>query len=141
VILVDVGVWVAGAWRRHTHNAIAERWLNAQDESLALCRIAQMGLLRLLSNPVVLGKDTLTRREAWLIVDDIRSDERVVWVDEPTELDGVWRAISARRETSHKLWTDDYLAAFAQTTGASLATLDRKMADRYPSIRVISLLD
>jgi uncharacterized protein len=30
-----------------------------------------------------------------------------LWVD---ALDAVWRAISARDDKSHKLWTDDYLA-------------------------------
>ena len=58
---------------------------------------------------------------------------RVLWADEPDDLDAVWRAISARDDKSHKLWTDDYLAAFAQTSGATLATLDRKLPARYPS--------
>ena len=47
-----------------------------------------------------------------------------------------WRAISARDDKSHKLWTDDYLAAFAQASDATLVTLDRKMPARYPSVRV-----
>jgi hypothetical protein len=38
-------------------------------------------------------------------------------LDEPDELDAVWRAISARDDKSHKLWTYDYLAAFAQAVG------------------------
>jgi uncharacterized protein len=44
---------------------------------------------------------------------------------------GVW---------SHKLWTDDYLAAFAQVSDATLVTLDRKMSACYPSVRVVLLL-
>jgi len=51
----------------------------------------------------------------------------------------VWRAISARDETSHKPCTDDYLAAFAQVAGATFATLDHKLRDRYPSVRVETL--
>ena len=50
------------------------------------------------------------------------------------------RAISARDDKSHKLWTDDYLAAFAQASDLTLATLDRKLPGRYPSVRVESLL-
>jgi hypothetical protein len=45
-------------------------------------------------------------------------------------------AISARDDQRHKLWTDDYLAAFAQASGATLTTLDRKMPARYPSVQV-----
>ncbi len=47
-----------------------------------------------------------------------------------------WRAISAHDDKSHRLWTDDYLAAFAQVSGATLTTLDRKMPARYPSVQV-----
>jgi hypothetical protein len=68
------------------------------------------------------------------------ADERVLWADEPEELDAVWRAISARDDKSHKLWTDDYLAAFAQAGGFTLAILDGKFPSRYPSVRVESLL-
>jgi uncharacterized protein len=45
-----------------------------------------------------------------------------------------------RGEPSHKLWTDDYLAAFAQASDAALTTLDRKMPARYPSVQVELLL-
>ncbi len=36
--------------------------------------------------------------------------------------------------------TDDYLAAFAQASAATLTTLDRKMPARYPSVQVELLL-
>jgi uncharacterized protein len=61
---------------------------------------------------------------------------RVLWADEPAKLAAVWRAISARDDQSYKLWTDDYLAAFAQASNATLTTLDRKMPGRYPSVQV-----
>ena len=51
---------------------------------------------------------------------------------EPDELDAVWRAISARDDKSHKLWTDDYLAAFAQASDATPATLDTKVPRPLP---------
>ena len=78
--------------------------------------------------------------QAWRTYDQLRADERVLWADEPAELDAVWRTISARDDRSHKLWTDDYLAAFAQASDATLVTLDRKKPARYPSVRVELLL-
>jgi len=87
-----------------------------------------------------MSQDVISRGDAWRVIDQLRADERVVWATEPTQLEAVWRAISAKDETSHKLWTDDYLAAFAQVTGASLATLDRKLRDRYPSVHVETLI-
>jgi hypothetical protein len=140
VILVDVGVWLAAVWERHLHHPAAADWINKQTDDLLFCRVTQMGLLRLLSNPAIMGEDAIDRSAAWRVFDQLWADERVLWADEPDDLDAVWRAISARDDKSHKLWTDDYLAAFAQTSGATLATLDRKLPARYPSASVQSLL-
>jgi toxin-antitoxin system PIN domain toxin len=140
MILVDVGVWLAAVWGRHAHYPVASDWLNRQADDLVFCRVTQMGLLRLLSNPTIMGEDAIDRSQAWRLFDQLWADERVLWADEPDELDAVWRAISARDDKSHKLWTDDYLAAFAQVSDLTLATLDRKLLGRYPSVRVESLL-
>lgn len=140
MILLDVGVWLAAAWERHARHRVAADWFGRQDGDLLFCRVTQMGLLRLLSNRAIMGEDTVDRSAAWRVFDQLWADERVLWADEPGELDAVWRAFSARNDKSHKLWTDDYLAAFAQTYGATLATLDGKLSARYPSVRVESLL-
>jgi toxin-antitoxin system PIN domain toxin len=136
VILVDVGVWLAASWGRHARHRMAKQWFDRQSSDLILCRVTQMSLLRLISNPAIMREDAVTRSEAWRIMDQIWSDDRVLWADEPDQLEAVFRAISARNDSGHKLWTDDYLAAFAQASGASLATLDTKMAARYPSVQV-----
>src|SRR5258708_16504341 len=68
------------------------------------------------------------------VIGQFWADDRVLWAEEPDHLEAVLRAISARSDNSHKLWTDDYLAAF-QATGAVLATLDTKLKDRYPSVQ------
>jgi uncharacterized protein len=140
MILVDVGVWLAAVWGRHAHYPVASDWLNQQTDDLVFCRVTQMSLLRLLSNPAIMGDDSVDRSQAWRLFDQLWSDERVLWADEPDELTAVWRAISARDDKSHKLWTDAYLAAFAQASDLTLATLDRKLPGRYPSVRVESLL-
>jgi uncharacterized protein len=139
VILVDVGVWLAATWGRHARHHIARQWFDEQSGDLILCRVTQMSLLRLISNPAIMGEDVVTRSEAWRIIDQFWSDNRVLWAEEPDHLESVFRAISARSDNSHKLWTDDYLAAFAQASGASLATLDTKLKGRYPSVQVDQL--
>lgn len=105
-----------------------------------MCRVTQMGVLRLLSNPSSMGVDVITRAEAWRMIDRLRDDDRVRWASEPPNLEQAWRAISARDDNSHKLWTDDYLAAFAQAAGLTLATLDRGFERRYPSVAVETLV-
>jgi uncharacterized protein len=140
VKLVDVGVWLAAVWGRHIHQPVAADWFAKETDDIAFCRTTQMGLLRLLSNPAIMGGDAIARSQAWRTYDQLWADERVLWADEPADLDAVWRAISARDDKSHKLWTDDYLAAFAQASDATLVTLDRKVPARYPSVRVELLL-
>jgi toxin-antitoxin system PIN domain toxin len=140
MILVDVGVWLAAVWGRHVHHRVTAQWWGKQSDDLAFCRVTQMSLLRLLSNPAIMGEDAVDRSQAWRIFDQLWADERVLMAEEPDGLDAVWRAISARDDKSHKLWTDDYLAAFAQASDATLATLDSKLYSRYPSVRVQSLL-
>ena len=138
--LVEVGVWLAAVWGRHVHHPVTADWFGNESDDILFCRVTQMGLLRLLSNPVLMGDDAIDRSQAWRTFDQLRADERVLWADEPAELDAVWRAISARADKSHQLWTDDYLAAFAQASDATLVSLDRAMPARYPSVRVELLL-
>jgi toxin-antitoxin system PIN domain toxin len=137
MILLDVGVWLAAVWARHTQHRTVATWFEQQTESFALCRVTQMSLMRLLSNEAVMGPDVLPRLETWHIVDQLRADGRIRWADEPVHLEPVWRAISARDDKSHKLWTDDYLAAFAQAGDLSLATLDQQFEHRYPSVKIM----
>src|SRR5262249_38131527 len=125
---------------RHIHHATVARWFERQSEGIVLCRVTQMSLLRLLTNPSVMGRDAISRSAAWAVVDHLQADSRVEWADEPPYLEMVWRTFSARDDDSHKLWTDDYLAAFAQTANLALATLDTGFARRYASVRVDTLV-
>ncbi|MDV6011876.1 TA system VapC family ribonuclease toxin [Haloechinothrix sp. LS1_15] len=139
-MLLDVGVWLAALWQGHVHHQRVAPWFDDHDGELVLCRVSQMGVLRLLCNSAVMGDDVLTRATSWTVIDRLRSDERVRFAPEPPQLEQVWRALSAREDNSHKLWTDDYLAAFAQAADRPLVTLDTAFVHRYRSISVHSLL-
>ena len=69
----------------------------------------------------------------------LQEDPRVRFLQEPRDLAPLWIAFSKRDDHSHKLWTDDYLAAFGQAAHADLVTLDQSMHGRYPSVRVVTL--
>jgi predicted nucleic acid-binding protein len=105
VILLDVGVWLAAVWGRHVHHPIVAAWVDQQSLGLVLCRVTQMSLLRLLSNPAVMGADVVDRSGAWHVIDELRADSRVTWADEPRHVEAIWRALSARENDGHKLWT------------------------------------
>jgi toxin-antitoxin system PIN domain toxin len=137
VKLLDVNVWLAAVWQGHADHAVTKRWWEQTDDDLILCRITQMALLRLLSNPAVMKADVLSRRRAWEIIDALLADPRIHLLDEPDGLQPLWRTFSMKDDRSHLLWTEDYLAAFAQAASADLVTLDRGVRARYPSVQVI----
>ncbi|GEE02445.1 hypothetical protein nbrc107696_28910 [Gordonia spumicola] len=134
--LVDVGLWLALVWERHADHRSAVSWFDAHTDRLSMCRVTQMGVLRLLTNPAVMRDDVITREAAWNVVDQLLADDRIVWAREPVGLDTAFRGFSEGRDSSHKLWTDDYLAAFALAVDFDLATLDQRIAGRYPTVRV-----
>ncbi len=137
--LLDVNVWLAAAWGRHAHHAVARRYLDAEDDDVGFCRVTEMSFLRLITNPAVTGADVRTRRQAWDLLIQVQADPRVRFLPEPPGLAPLWIAFSKRDDTSHLLWTDDYLAAFAQAADADLVTIDRSLHGRYPSVRVVTL--
>ena len=51
--LPDINVLVALSYGAHVHHAAALAWLDAvqKDGDVILCRLSQLGLLRLLNNP------------------------------------------------------------------------------------------
>ena len=132
----DVNVWLAASWSRHSSHKTAKDWMDAEQEDLAFCRVTQMALLRLLTNPAITREDVLTRRRAWEIYDRLAADPRIRLLGEPQGLESLWRAFSRRDDKSHLLWTDDYLAAFAQAAEAELVTLDKTLPKRYRSVQI-----
>jgi toxin-antitoxin system PIN domain toxin len=135
----DVNVWLAASWARHSEHNTAKNWIDAEDGDLAFCRVSQMAFLRLLTNPAITREDVLSRRQAWEVFHSIVRDPRIRLIAEPQGLEALWMAFSKREDKSHLLWTDDYLAAFAQAAEAELVTFDRALSKRYSSVRVTCL--
>ena len=106
---------------------------------MVFCRVTELAFLRLVTNRAVTGDDALTRRQAWDLLIALQADPRIKFVPEPRGLAPLWIAFSKRDDRSHLLWTDDYLAAFAQAMGAELVTLDGGLRSRYPSVDVAVL--
>jgi len=141
MILLDVNVWMAGVWAGHAHHNAARLWIDDQDDDLAFCRVTHMALLRLLTTSAVMGRDVLTRGSAWQVLDEMFLDSRVVTAVELPSIEPIWRVLSSPRDHAYRLWTDDYLAAFAIAGELPLATFDRAFGTRYPSVNVETLGD
>lgn len=90
--LADVNVLVALALAGHVHQAIARQWSEEPETGQILfCRTSQKGLLRLLTNPRVMGPNVLAAKQAWDLYDAFYQDQRVMFAAEAPELEAAWR--------------------------------------------------
>lgn len=115
---------LANDW--HAQHSEARRWIETIEDAgeLIVCRVAQMGFLRLLTNNKAMLGNPLSVQSAWQIYDTLMLDERFTyWEVEPTQLEKVWR-ISTMAWNSTKAWTDAYLAAFAIASNLAVVTFD-----------------
>jgi toxin-antitoxin system PIN domain toxin len=127
IFLPDVNVWIALTSNRHVHHFLARQWIDSiESDRIAFCRITELGFLRLLTNPHVMGLDVLSPAQAWNVYDHWRSDERVIFSSEPIDFSDVWRRQGEKIAGGPNVWTDAYLAVFALQSNATVVTLDRK---------------
>jgi len=127
--LPDINFWLALAFQSHGHHVAAKTWMqSAAQHSCCMCRVTQMGFLRLATNPKVLPNDALPMHEAWRVHDELVSDERVAFAEEPANIEVAWRSFTKLNTFSTNVWSDAYLAAFAQTAGLEVITFDKAFA-------------
>ena len=124
--LVDVNFLVALLHSRHRHCGKAIAWLEQREgeESVAICRVAQMGALRLLTRRAVMGEDTLSAAKFWVGWGRMMSDVRFSIVGEPSFLEAERRRITSLHPRGQCAETDAYFAAFGLSGGFTVVTFD-----------------
>src|ERR1700678_690513 len=124
IYLPEVNIWIA--LTSDVHHQIATEWLDGPDhDTVAFCRVSELGFLRLLTNAHVMGKDVLSPAQAWDVYDEWRTDDRVVFLTERADFSDRWRLLGQRIQRGSNVWTDAYLAVFAGDNNAAVVTLDR----------------
>ena len=125
--LCDVNVLLALVTDRHAAHTAAVSWLDGVPAGdVAICRIAQTGFLRLLNNPAVMREDVLDADACWEIWHRLLEDDRIRFTPtEPSGLDAVFERFTSGRAFTPRLWTDAYLASYAQVSGLVLVTFDQ----------------
>jgi toxin-antitoxin system PIN domain toxin len=134
----DVNIWIAIAAAGHLHHRTAKEWFDSIDDPILFSRVTQMGFLRLLTNPKVMGGEVLSPDHAWVLAERFLSDDRITMTAEPSGLQAAWRLLTAKQKTGVSFWTDSYLAAFATTAGLNLVTFDRDFR-RFPGLSLTLL--
>jgi toxin-antitoxin system PIN domain toxin len=125
--LCDVNVLLALVTDRHALHGLAARWAESVPAGEAvLCRLVQMGLLRLLNNPAVMREEVLKTASCWSVWHRLLEDERFRYVvEEPLGLDVAFERFTTGRAFSPGVWTDAYLAAYAHAARLTLVTFDK----------------
>ena len=138
-IFPDVNVWVALAYSRHVHHPVAVRWFESlgDEDELIFCRHTQMGLLRLLTLPAVMGEEILSQREAWRIYDAFFASPLVRFLTEPRDIESSFRRFARSSIATPQDWADSYLAAFAEHASLRLVTFDKSLSARVPRSRLL----
>ena len=137
----DVNVWLALSYERHVHYAAARAWFEGleDDARVIFCRFTQLSLLRLLTTVAVMGeKDVLSQVGAWRVFDNWLEDDRIVFMDEPPNLEPRFRTLSYQQRSTPKEWSDSYLCAFAETAGVRLVTFDRALSTKSGKVLILA---
>jgi len=121
-----VNVWLALLTRHHEHHRVARQWYESlRAEEAGLCRVVQLGMVRLLANPAILGEFAVSAARGWDLMQELLMDERVAFISEPAGLDSAIPPLLQSKIPTGKPVTDAYLAAFAMSASLRLVTLDR----------------
>ena len=124
--LADINFWVALILDSHSGHGKANAFFEVlSEDQLWFCRFTQIGFLRMLTNPSVMGSQVLTQQKAWQLYDRLCSDERIQYLAEPLALESQFRRLTQGRLPARRAWSDAYLAAVAGEAGFALATFDR----------------
>ncbi len=137
ISLVNANIWLAIAVDGHTHHAAAASWFDVKAENTcAFCRITQLALLRHLTNVKIMGEANVqTQVEAWRAFEALAADPRVLFLDEPSGINVVFKSLTQLSRPAHKRWTDAFLAAFAMGYGMEVVTLDADLTS-FPGLSV-----
>lgn len=127
---LDVNVWLALAAPEHVHSEVARRWWDQAEETIAFCRLTQLGFLRVVTTAAAMGGKPLSISQAWVVYDRFFDDDRVTFEPEAAAVDSRFRERAVGRAASPNTWVDAWLFAVAQAAGGRLVTFDKALAAR-----------
>jgi toxin-antitoxin system PIN domain toxin len=128
--LPDVNVWLALSFKAHLFHARATAyWQDACDThtNLWFCRSTMLGLVRLLSQPKLMGADVLSLPAAMAVYQQWIDTPAVGLLPEPLGLETQLQSLlgTGSAPLPSRLWTDALLAATAESAGLRMVTFDK----------------
>lgn len=135
----DLNVWIALTYAKHAHYDCAHRWYAdlPDDAHLFFCRLTQIGFLRLVTTPAVMGNEVLDQATAWNVYDDWLREGGASFLDEPPGVERAFRSLSRSNTVAPKNWADAYLAAFASVSGMQFVTFDQAFQGKLEKLLIL----
>jgi uncharacterized protein len=137
--LPDLNVWLALSATEHPHHAKAVHYWEQQASSQVLfCTVTALGLVRLVSQPKVMGEAVLGSAQASALLQAFCREPGVAIAG--TEHGGwdVFHGLLSQAELPARLHTDAYLAALAMANGWRLVSFDRDF-ERFQGLNWLAL--
>ena len=137
--LLDANVWLALTVMQHPHHdAAAAYWKNLTGRGVWFCRVTMLGLVRLLSQPKLMGEQALSLTQAIAAYHQFAALPEVGLQAEPADCgDQLLRFLAT--DTPARLLTDAYLAAFAVSARMRMVTFDKDF-DRFVGLNCLRLI-
>ena len=137
--LPDLNVWLALAATQHPHHAQAlTYWEQQASGQVLFCTVTALGLVRLLSQPKLMGASVLGSAEASDLLQAFRHQPGVAMA--APEHDGwdLFHTLLSSAELPARLQTDAYLAALVIANGWRLVSFDRDF-ERFKGLNWLAL--
>ncbi|OGH59241.1 MAG: hypothetical protein A3G34_02875 [Candidatus Lindowbacteria bacterium RIFCSPLOWO2_12_FULL_62_27] len=129
--LPDANVLLAMCAERHAHHSVAVEWHRlaaVRGEGWGMCRLTTLALLRMLTNPAIMGTDVQSSAAAWKCLEQLESDPLYRFLEEPAGCWPLFQNLTRTVKEGHRHWTDAYLAALAESAGCRIVTFDRNFS-------------
>jgi toxin-antitoxin system PIN domain toxin len=126
--LPDLNVWLALAVQEHPHHGAASHdWRQVASSRVCFCRVTMLGLVRLLTQPRLVGSAALVAVAASRLYERFAALPEIDVLPEPTGTGVVLRRL-VDSALPARLLTDAYLASVAVAGGLRLVGFDRDFA-------------
>ncbi|MDB4336439.1 TA system VapC family ribonuclease toxin [Synechococcus sp. ROS8604] len=137
--LPDLNVWLALATPDHFHHQPAlDYWEHQAAEQVHFCTVTALGLVRLLSQPKLMGPAVKTMHEASAILQALCQQPGVSLTTPASDGWDVFHQLMREGDLSARLCTDAYLAALAISNGWRLVSFDRDF-ERFGDLQRLKL--
>jgi predicted nucleic acid-binding protein len=81
--------------------------------------------------------EVMSQTQAWKAYDRWKQDERVSFIDEPPNLELVFRSLSRQSSPNPKNWADAYLGAFAIASDMHFVTFDQAFRGKLENLLIL----